>query len=660
MKKKLKKSKKNKKTDKANGAETALKFVSVPPVSPMWDAASLKSLIEELHLVVDDIIKLESECNGCHLDKLNPAHQKSGQNLVHYLALRRHDLRAVQEKLAALGLSSLGRAEPHVMSSIVSVLKILRHLAAYPQMVPNGHYISFSDGGKLLWQNAEALFGPKPAQRSVRIMVTVPSEAGEDYMLVRDLLVNGMDCMRINCAHDNPDAWERMLENLKRAKKELGKKCRVLMDLGGPKLRTGPIEPTVPVIKWRPKRDQFGRVLEPARIWLKPEGSTEQPDTLADTSLSLPAEWLDRVQAGEILHFTDARGASRKLKVVSAVGPCRWAESSKACYLTSDTVIYRRSLGHRGKIHHNRDDARVGAFSSIDSFILLRKDDILILTKDLSPGKKAEHDKAGRLLKPATIGCSLPEVFKDVRPGERIWMDDGKIGGIIKSANSDQLKVKITNARPDGEKLRGEKGINLPDSNLRLSALSERDAADLKFIAKHADMVGMSFAQDVADIARLQAMLAEAGKPNLGIVLKIETRKGFEMLPDLLLAAMRSPVVGVMIARGDLAVECGYQRLAEVQEEILWICEAAHLPVIWATQVLEGLAKKGIPSRAEITDAAMSERAECVMLNKGPYIIEAMQVLDNILQRMESHHSKKSPMLKQLRWWEWPEKHLKT
>lgn len=101
-------------------------------------------------------------------------------------------------------------------------------------------------------------------------------------------------------------------------------------------------------------------------------------------------------------------------------------------------------------------------------------------------------------------------------------------------------------------------------------------------------------------------------------MLKIETRRGFEQLPRLILAAMRSYPAGVMIARGDLAVECGWERTAEVQEEILWLCEAGHMPVIWATQVLEKLAKKGLPSRAEITDAAMSQRAECVMLNKGP------------------------------------------
>jgi pyruvate kinase len=104
-----------------------------------------------------------------------------------------------------------------------------------------------------------------------------------------------------------------------------------------------------------------------------------------------------------------------------------------------------------------------------------------------------------------------------------------------------------------------------------------------------------------------------------------------------------------MIARGDLAVECGYERLAEVQEEILWLAEAAHLPVVWATQVLETLAKTGRPSRAEITDAAMGERAECVMLNKGPHVLDAICTLDDILGRMQAHQSKKRPLLRALR-----------
>ena len=157
--------------------------------------------------------------------------------------------------------------------------------------------------------------------------------------------------------------------------------------------------------------------------------------------------------------------------------------------------------------------------------------------------------------------------------------------------------------------------------------------------------------QTDSDIRDLQQHLQRLNGGHLGVVLKIETRAGFDNLPSLLLASMAAPSLAVMIARGDLAVECGYERLAEVQEEILWLCQAAHVPVIWATQVLESLAKSGLPSRAEITDAAMGERAECVMLNKGAHILDAIHTLDGILQRMQSHQVKKTPMLRPLRAW---------
>jgi pyruvate kinase len=135
------------------------------------------------------------------------------------------------------------------------------------------------------------------------------------------------------------------------------------------------------------------------------------------------------------------------------------------------------------------------------------------------------------------------------------------------------------------------------------------------------------------------------------LVLKVETLTAVRNLPELIVAAGAKQPVGVMIARGDLAVEIGYERLAEMQEEMLWICEAAHTPVIWATQVLENLAQKGRPSRAEVTDAAMAERAECVMLNKGPYILDAIRILDTILIRMGEHQNKKTARLRALHSW---------
>src|SRR5271168_2189124 len=155
----------------------------------------------------------------------------------------------------------------------------------------------------------------------------------------------------------------------------------------------------------------------------------------------------------------------------------------------------------------------------------------------------------------------------------------------------------------------------------------------------------MSFVRNPSDVEQLLDALSRLGGDSLGIVLKIETRQAFGHLPQLLLTAMRHPRVGVMIARGDLAVEGGYARLAELQEEILWLCEAAHLPVIWATEVLDNLARTGRPTRSEVTDAAMAQQAECIMLNKGPHIDDAISVLDDILTRMAGHQRKKTALL---------------
>ena len=105
---------------------------------------------------------------------------------------------------------------------------------------------------------------------------------------------------------------------------------------------------------------------------------------------------------------------------------------------------------------------------------------------------------------------------------------------------------------------------------------------------------------------------------------------------------------GVVIARGDLAVETGWKNFASIQEEIMRISEAAHIPVVWATQVLENLAKKGVPTRSEITDAASAQRTECVMLNKGRYIEKTVKMLDKILRRMQRFQKKKETILPKL------------
>ena len=187
-----------------------------------------------------------------------------------------------------------------------------------------------------------------------------------------------------------------------------------------------------------------------------------------------------------------------------------------------------------------------------------------------------------------------------------------------------------------------------------MPALTAKDLADLDAVVRHADMVGYSFVQSADDIALLQHELASrdaAKAERIGIVAKIETPRAVRNLPGIIVQAAGRQPFAVMIARGDLGVEIGFTRLAEIQEEMLWLCEAAHVPVIWATEVLATLVKEGMPTRGEMTDAAMSARAECVMLNKGPHVAEALEILDALLVRMAEHQTKKTPRLRALKSW---------
>jgi len=605
-------------------------------------------LLHELEELRSELKELE-QLSAITLQHVNPLHLASTINLIHYLGLRRRDMRSLQQRLAAAGLSSLGRMESHVVTNLSAIIDLLRCAlgkSSVDQILPNPE----TTGAAQLEINTNNLFGKPPSHRRVRIMVTMPREMADDYSFIKDMLVHGMDCARINCAHDTPEIWARMIEQINLARRETGRHCRILMDLGGPKLRTGEIAEKPAVLKWKPQRDMYGNVVAPARIWLHPASDVSASPAPADASLPVQGDWLKKVTSRDIIELTDARGSIRNLQIVDQTGAGFWAESSQTTYVTPGTELKLIRVSSSGHPHPAGRSGTVGALPPIPESIRLHIGDQLTLTREALPGMPAQFDASGRLLRAASIACSLPEVFLSVQPGERILIDDGRIGGVIRSVSKNKIVVEITQAREGGEKLLAHKGINLPDSRLELNGLTKQDIEHLEFVVQHADMVGLSFVRNPADIKLLQKHLHRLDAEKIGIVLKIETRAAFENLPDLLFTLLHSQNVGVMIALGDLAVECGYERLAELQEEILWLAEAAHLPVIWATQVLEELSKSGKPSRAEITDAAMGVRAECVMLNKGAHIIEAIQSLDDILHRMQSHQQKKSSLLRRLHW----------
>lgn len=603
------------------------------------------SLLYELKELKDELKELE-QLSALKLQHVNPRHFSDALNLVHCLGLMRRDMRSLQKRLATIGISALDRMESQVLAHLNTITDLLSSAQSKGSIdainLPAPDAISLEQ----LENNTNNLFGKPPPHRRARIMVTLPNETADDYSLIKDMLIHGVDCTRIDCAHGTPGTWIRMIDKIGRARRETGMECRILMDLGGPKLRTGELAQGPAVLEWRPQRNIYGKVTAPARIWLYPEaGGCSIPDN-ADACLPVRGDWLTKVRLHDIIELTDASGSIRALRITDQLGIGFWAESTQTTELASGMKLKLLRISTSGHARWARSTGTVGELPPLPESIRLHAGDSLIISREPYPGVPAQFDANGHLLQPACISCAIPTSFLTIQPGERILIDDGKIGGVIRSVTAGKIVVEITQAREGGEKLLANKSISLPDSRLEPDGLTPQDIEHLEFIAQHADMVALSSTGKSADIQLLQKHLKQLKAEKLGIVLKIGTLATFKHLPELLFTLLQSSNVGVMIARDYLAMECGHERLAGLQEEILRLTKGARLPVIWENQIMEGLSKNGKTSCAETFDAA-SEHAECVMLNRGAtQIIKAIQSLNDALHRKQSFRRKRALLLR--------------
>jgi pyruvate kinase len=602
---------------------------------------SLDALIAQLDTLLEDFVKAELD-HAEVIDAVAKEHRRGAMNLVHYATLRQNDLRELQNDLMDIGVTSLATTEANVRAKVSAARNVLAALRGDPgpwNLEAINH--ALDEGDEILAAKSDAIFGPMRSQRPTRIMVTFPSEAADAHELVAEFIEAGMDVARINCAHDDPSAWARMVENIRTAASDAGRQVFVSMDLPGPKLRTGPIADGPAVGRARVTRDDTGKMLAPALIWLTPVDAP-QPPPASIASAARPAlavqvdgTWLAARRSGDTVSLTETRGRKRTFRVREIGLGGALAECDRNTYIADGTMLWCEGTA-----------TTAAGIAPIVRRLSLSAGDQLVLTRDLSP---VQLPVPGRV---ARIGCTLPEAIPAMRPGDAVLIDDGAIAAVVESVGLGEATLRVTRTKPGGQRLGAEKGINLPDTVLSLTALTPEDDAQLPFIAGHADMVAVSFIRTADDVEHALDRLAAAGASDLGLVLKIETRQGFEQLPSILLTAMRHPRLAVMIARGDLAVEVGFERLSEVPRQILALCEAAHVPAILATQVLETLAKTGQPSRAEITDAAAAQRAECVMLNKGPHIVDAIRALDDILARMDLVQRKSRTLMRRIHSWD--------
>lgn len=562
----------------------------------------------------------------------------SAANFIDYLSLRQVDLRPVQFELERRGLSSLGRMEGHVRDALQQVrARVWDSLrcearADGEELAGDGTNISCEASEQVLHRHTHALLGPRPHGRHIYVMVTAPSAAEADEGWATRLLDAGMNVLRVNGAHEGVAEWRQIVETARRVAGARGAALRILVDLPGPKLRTVAAAPGPRVVRWKATRDIFGRVTAPCQVAIQPDDVPFAGD--GRPTLCVPRGVFMNLVPGDELVLRDARGRSRHLSVVLLPSRHLAANVRRSVYVVPDTRVEHRrgaeTLTEFCVTHVPEQPSRL-RLSTGDR---LRLEAVPIAPEALS----------GEL---PVVGCSLGEALAALEPGARVIFDDGKIDCVAESRSGAGMILRVTRAPDGGANLGAEKGINLPDTLLPGLGFTPQDDEALAFAKSFADMVGLSFIQSRESVLALYRRLEDA-KPSLGVVLKIETAAAFSDLPAILLAAMTRYPLGVMIARGDLAIEVGFERLAEVQEELLWLCEAAQLPVIWATEVLAQLAREGVATRAEVTDAAMSVRAECVMLNKGSKIDSAVLTLVDILRRMEHHQYKKRSLYRKL------------
>lgn len=612
----------------------------------MLDKELMQSVYSDIEKIRENLLQVRDRLSA------DEPRYKSLLNLNQYLELRSEDWTKLQEKLFLLSLSSLGRSYAHVSASIDRLHDQLCCALGYEEisqeLLDAFHHLTIEDSIEIASKNGVNLFGGRASSRlskqSTSLMITLPSNAmDDDAALIKKLASSKVSIFRINTAHDDASTWRAMGETILKINESRGdkEKLKLFVDLAGPKIRTAKIRKVdMPIVIGSNK-------VEKELLIYHDERETKAQRKDRQTLQKLPAEivvsskFFKSIQSDKRIKVTDINAKKAKIRVIEK------NDEYALCKIDKKVFLDEKSSLRVGK----KESTLLNIVPQTDQIRLFVDDEIIITQEDIL-GSSATLDKDGTILKPAIISATHKQILKDVVVGDKLFIDDGKIGLEVVQKGENEILCRVRIAKANGTLIKEEKGINLPDTYIRTSALTQEDRENLQSVIDIADSVSISFCQTAKDVQEIQKLLAKYGREDIGIIAKIETKQAVLNMPQILTQLLKSQNSGVMIARGDLAIEVGFENLAQIQESLLDICDAAHIPVIWATQVLESKMKNNLPSRAEVTDAAMSSRAECVMLNKGPFAFDTISVLTSILHEMHKKFKKNKQLLKKETFWE--------
>ncbi len=342
--------------------------------------------------------------------------------------------------------------------------------------------------------------------------------------------------------------------------------------------------------------------------------------------------------------FSDVPKLPRRTKIVATLGPATSTPERIRELLSAGVDVVRLNFSHGTPQEHARMAQMVREMTQ-------EMGKTVAIMQDLQgPKIRVGEFPNGTVFIPAGTTVSLttravpgsadvipllyPSLSQDVKPGDRILLDDGNLELVVEICGEDTVQCRVIRGGP----LSSHKGVNFPDTRLRLPSLTEKDIADLQFgLGMGVDYVALSFVRRAEDLLHVRRILRSLGALEVRLIAKLERAEAIENLDEIVEAAD-----GVMVARGDLGVELDPERIPILQKVIIRKANQVGIPVITATQMLESMVHHPRPTRAETSDVANAilDGTDAVMLSAetatGNYPVEAVQMMDRIARAVEA------------------------